>query len=53
MPRPRRCRKIFGEPSVRCFKPDTKNNGQFEVIKINLDEFEAVRLRDYQQIQQK
>jgi uncharacterized protein len=53
MPRPRRCRKIFGEPPIRCFKPDTKNKGQFEVIKINLDEFEAVRLRDYHQIQQK
>ncbi len=44
MPGPRRYKKNFGEPPIRCFKPDTKNKGQFDDIKINLDEFEAVRL---------
>lgn len=53
MPRPRMCRKILGEPAVRCFKPDTKDKEQVNDVKISLDEFEAVRLRDYQQIHQR
>jgi len=53
MPRPRRFRKIFREPSVRCFKPDVEHEiGELEPIKISLDEFESLRLKDYQNIKQ-
>jgi len=53
MVRPRRFRRIFQEPSIRCFKPDSKDNmKQFKTIEVTLDEFEAIRLRDYQNIKQ-
>jgi len=54
MPRPRRFRKIFREPSVRCFKPDSEHQiDEFEPIEISLEEFESLRLKDYQNIKQK
>ena len=51
MPRPRRSRRVFGEPQFRCFKPE--ECADMEPILITLDEFESVRLKDYQKIQQK
>ena len=53
MPRPRRCRRIFREPQIRCFRPETIDEIEFEDVEITLDEFESVRLRDYQKIHQK
>jgi uncharacterized protein len=53
MPRPRRFRKILEEPQTRCFKPENDNSKGIDTIKINIDEFEALRLRDYHDIQQK
>ncbi|GAB4309087.1 MAG: DUF134 domain-containing protein [Methanobacteriaceae archaeon] len=54
MPRPRRFRKIFRKPSVRCFKPDVEHEiDELEPIKISLDEFESIRLKDYHKIKQK
>lgn len=53
MPRPRRFRRILEEPQIRCFKPEKENLGSVEPIKITIDEFEAIRLRDYHDIQQK
>jgi predicted DNA-binding protein (UPF0251 family) len=53
MARPRRFRKILEEPQTRCFKPEKENNDDQEIIRINIDEFEALRLRDYHDIQQK
>lgn len=52
MSRPRRFRKILEEPQIRCFKPEKKNMGSSEPIKITIDEFEAIRLRDYHDIRQ-
>jgi uncharacterized protein len=52
MARPRIFRKISKEPEVRCFKPENENVDSLEPIKITLDEFEAIRLRDYHNIQQ-
>jgi uncharacterized protein len=52
MVRPRIFRKISKEPEIRCFKPENENNDSLEPIKITLDEFEAIRLRDYHNIQQ-
>lgn len=53
MSRPRRFRKISEEPQIRCFKPERENLDLLEPIEITLDEFEAIRLRDYHDIQQK
>ena len=52
MARPRIFRKISKEPEIRCFKPENENMDSLEPIKITLDEFEAIRLRDYHDIQQ-
>jgi predicted DNA-binding protein (UPF0251 family) len=52
MVRPRIFRKISKEPEIRCFKPENENIENLEPIKITLDEFEAIRLRDYHDIQQ-
>ncbi len=53
MARPRRFRRISEEPKIRCFKPETENSDLMEPIGITIDEFEAIRLRDYHDIQQK
>ncbi len=53
MARPRRFRKILEEPQTRCFKPENENNNAPKTIRVNIDEFEALRLRDYHDIQQK
>ena len=52
MPRPRIFRKISEEPLTRCFKPENENTSSLKPITITLDEFEAIRLRDYHNIQQ-
>lgn len=52
MPRPRRFRRILEEPHTRCFKPESEKLPELDPIKITLDEFEAIRLRDYHDIQQ-
>lgn len=53
MSRPRRLRRILEEPQIRCFKPEGTNMDSLESVKITIDEFEAIRLRDYHNIQQK
>jgi uncharacterized protein len=53
MVRPRRFRRILEEPQIRCFKPEKANLDSLEPIKVTIDEFEAIRLRDYHDIQQK
>ncbi|MGB9936137.1 MAG: DUF134 domain-containing protein [Methanobacterium sp.] len=53
MARPRIFRKISGTPEIRCFKPETEDLDFIEPIEITIDEFEAIRLRDYHNVQQK
>ena len=53
MARPRRFRRISQEPQIRCFKPEREDSDDFDPIEILIDEFEAIRLRDYLDIQQK
>lgn len=53
MARPRRFRRISEEPQIRCFKPEREDLESIEPIEILIDEFEAIRLRDYHDIQQK
>lgn len=51
MARPRKCRKTFREPNTQCFKP--KNSRNSRPILIGLDEFEAIRLKNYNKLSQK
>ncbi|MCG2828160.1 DUF134 domain-containing protein [Methanothermobacter sp. K4] len=51
MARPRRYRRILGEPLVAAFSPE--DSEKENEVEITLDEFEAVRLRDYHDIKQK
>jgi predicted DNA-binding protein (UPF0251 family) len=53
MARPRRFRRISQEPQIRCFKPEREDSDDFDPIEILIDEFEAIRLRDYLDIRQK
>jgi uncharacterized protein len=53
MSRPKIFRRILEEPQIRCFKPEKENINSSEPIKLTIDEFEAIRLRDYHDIQQK
>ncbi len=52
MARPKIPRQICGAPAQSCFKPNGIPMGQLEKIFIQPDEFEAIRLVDYQGMQQ-
>jgi predicted DNA-binding protein (UPF0251 family) len=46
MPRPKRCRFIEKSPGVLFFKPAGIPGRDLEIIELELDEFEAIRLAD-------
>ncbi len=48
MGRPKIPRKICGAPANSCFKPNGIQMGDLEQVTLNPDEFEAIRLVDYQ-----
>ena len=48
MSRPFKCRAINWKPRVYYFKPQGINLSSLEVIVINEDELEALRLKDYE-----
>ncbi|MCR5254632.1 MAG: DUF134 domain-containing protein, partial [Acetatifactor sp.] len=50
MPRPKRCRRICGYPDYWSFVPEGSDSA--ETIVFMLDEFEAIRLIDYQKLTQ-
>ncbi len=52
MPRPRRCRRVFCEPNVTFFKPAGIRMIELEESILTVDEFEAVRLKDLEGIEQ-
>ena len=52
MPRPRRCRRVFSEPNVTFFKPAGIRMIELEESILTVDEFEAVRLKDLEGIEQ-
>ena len=53
MVRPKMYRIIFREPEMRCFKPVVEvDDSKLETIEITMDEFEAIRLKDYQKFNQ-
>ena len=50
--RPKKTRWIKCEPGERCFKPQCKPLSKLEGIYLTLDEFEAVRLADFEGLKQ-
>jgi len=53
-PRPFKLRRISNPPTVSGFKPygNKKNSGRAETIFLNLEEYEAIRLCDYEMLSQ-
>ena len=47
MPRPCKRRKIEGSPSADYFKPRGIKMKELEEVELSIDEFEAIRLKDY------
>jgi len=52
MVRPRLCRRIFSEPNITYFKPKGIPLGELEESILTIDEFEAVRLKDLEGLEQ-
>ena len=50
--RQQKTRWIKCEPGERCFRPQCKPSNQLDGICMTLDEFEAVRLADYEGLKQ-
>jgi len=52
MPRPRSVRRIFFQPNVTYFKPIGIPMRSLREVILNFDELEAIRLVDYEQVDQ-
>jgi hypothetical protein len=52
MPRPKCCRHVCGVPDKNYFKPRGIPASDLEEIVLSLDEYEAIRLADYEQLYQ-
>ena len=52
MPRPKCCRNVCGVPDKNYFKPRGIPISQLEEVVLNLDEYEALRLADYEELYQ-
>lgn len=53
MPRPRIPRRVWFEPGVTYYKPAGVRMIHLEEVVLTMDEFEAVRLKDYEGLDQK
>jgi predicted DNA-binding protein (UPF0251 family) len=53
MPRPRILRRVWFEPGVTYYKPSGVRMIHLEEVVLTMDEFEAVRLKDYEGLDQK
>jgi predicted DNA-binding protein (UPF0251 family) len=52
MVRPRLCRRVRFNPNITYFKPQGIHLRELDEIILNVDEFEAVRLKDLEQLEQ-
>lgn len=50
--RPKKARWISCKPEERCFRPKCKPSGRLEGVSLSLDEFEALRLADLEELAQ-
>ncbi len=53
MPRPKKCRHVWDEPGIDYFKPVGKRLIDLESIDLAIDEYEALRLNDKEEMTQK
>ncbi len=53
MPRPRRRRRIWFEPEITYFKPAGIRLADLEEVNLTREELEAIRLKDYENLEQK
>ena len=52
MPRPRRFRRVSGEPDCSYFKPRGIGLRELEEVSLNVEELEAIRLKDFENMDQ-
>ncbi len=52
MPRPFKCRRVFGTPGAEYFKPRGIPLSELEEVGLTIDEFEAIRLADLEGLYQ-
>ena len=52
MPRPKCCRHVAAMPDRTCFQPKGKIASSFEEVLLSLDEYEAIRLADFEGLYQ-
>jgi len=52
MPRPKCRRNVYGTPDKNYFKPRGIPTSELEEVVLSLDEYEAIRLADYEQLYQ-
>lgn len=52
MPRPRICRRVCCEPGIKYFKPRGVPMWRLEDVSLTVDEFEAIRLKDLEGLEQ-
>ena len=52
MVRPRLCRRVGFNPNITYFKPRGIPLGELEEVTLNIEEFEAVRLKDLEGLEQ-
>lgn len=52
MPRPRKCRKVCSLPKINEFIPCHKEKDISDIVVMTVDEYETVRLIDYQNFSQ-
>ena len=50
--RPKKIRWIKCAPGERCFKPRCKPLNKLQAVRLSLDEFEAIRLADLEELKQ-
>lgn len=52
MPRPRLCRKVWLQPDFTYFKPAGARIRELQETRLTVDEFEAIRLKDLEEMEQ-
>lgn len=50
--RPKKTRWVHCQPGERCFRPTCKSVSKIEGVILSLDEFEAIRLSDWEELDQ-
>ena len=50
--RPKKTRWVHCAPGERCFRPKCKSGKKLEGVILSLDEFEAIRLSDWEELDQ-